>query len=202
MPAPPLSPVVSRSMKTARGAGSSRSGAIAESRMRSDVVVDQLAVADLDVAVPAIRLVAPIDRPGTARTRVVSRRPPRTSATRSRSTRRLVAAAVVGLVGQLTSRRCFAGGRDRRVRTNHRSQPRGQIHQAASPVAASSSRRRISEATFLAMRPGVAFRTDAGRTAGLARTPVDQLARALQQRQVHLEQRLAEADAARDSCRR
>ena len=53
------------------------------------------------------------------------------------------------------------------------------------------------DATALASGPRRAFRADAGRASGLARTPVDQLARARDERLVHAEQRLAEADAAR-----
>ena len=48
----------------------------------------------------------------------------------------------------------------------------------------------------LGVRPGVALGPDARRAAGLARAAGDQIARALEQQRVHVEQRPAEADAA------
>ena len=56
---------------------------------------------------------------------------------------------------------------------------------------------RISRRHQLGVRAGVPFGPDARRAAGLARAGRDQLARALEQQPVHLEQRPAEADAAR-----
>ena len=50
---------------------------------------------------------------------------------------------------------------------------------------------------LLRVRPGVSFGTDARRAAGSARTAVDQIARALQQIEMHVVQRTAEANAAR-----
>ena len=210
VPAPPLSPVVSRSTKSVRSPPRRRvADGSAGIEQPQRVAILDVAVADAPRAVEAIRLVAAIDDQRAAEAGWSDPCPPSTSATRSRSMRRLVAAGV-GLVGQL-ARGCIgvrrasrsqihanacarskitSPERHRSVSIGHRRWPRAQRHRLP------SRRSRISDATTLACGPVFPSGPDARRAAGLARAARDQLARPLQQRRVHVEERPAEADAA------
>ena len=154
------------------------------SRRRPPIL--QLAVAHRHRPVQAIGLVASIDHQALAevgRRRLV--RP---------DVRRALEIDAGFVPRRCPARRSARGGLVRRpgvvrhVAANDRAKPGGEIHFSTRRSAPSAPGAAVQERTreaarrdLLGVRPGVAFGTDARRAAGLARTAVDQLARALEQ---------------------